>query len=699
MSIGEQDSTLPPELPVDEQDGGLPPIPDELESQKQLEDALRAITKSWLSKLSQARKHKQPFTTDAQECMSFFDGHADWFWDRSKDPSGGKNHRYCRIGPPSFRMTINKAFEAVKLFGSVIYHRNPVRTVTPRKFPPVPPQALGINPEGGEPDPTTGQPAPNPQLDQFIAVSEQISMMDMQRELVARLVEDYLCYTPTELDLKEHSRKVVDEAIIKGMGCWWTEMVELEGADGEEPFAVVGSFHDSVDNLLMDPDADEQEDILWCARRCIHPIDEVAKKYGLNREDLKGHLKSFVAEGRERDLDQKMLKKPGKTNDLVVYWKIYSKTGFGHTLKGFPKEFEGIFNSLGDNCYIVIAEGVDYPLNAPKQVVMEPPDETGLPNSLFTRTRWPIPFYAEHNGWPFTPLQFHRKPGYVWPISHLKPGLPELKFLNWALSFLATRVMVSCKTMVGVSKAANDDIKNQILQHEESGFSLIELSETLGRSLSEVINVFQLPNVSPELFNIIQMVSEQFDKRVGLTELVYGMTRSQFRSAAEAAVKSEQISVRPDDMANCLEDAMSAVARKEAMAARWLLQPQDVAPVLGPLGAEVWQTSVMQTPVGAVAREYDYRIEAGSARKPNKASQVEKMQMAVQTLAPVLQGLIGMGTVEPFNALMSDWAKSMDLDATPYLIPPPPPPPPPGAEAGVPPGQAEGGGAPEAPQQ
>ena len=92
--------------------------------------------------------------------------------------------------------------------------------------------------------------------------------------------------------------------------------------------------------------------------------------------------------------------------------------------------------------------------------------------------------------------------------------------------------MVSCKTMVGVSKAANDDIKNQILQHEESGFSLIELSETLGRSLSEVINVFQLPNVSPELFNIIQMVSEQFYKRVGLTELVYGMTRSQFRSAA-----------------------------------------------------------------------------------------------------------------------------------------------------------------------
>jgi hypothetical protein len=281
--------------------------------------------------------------------------------------------------------------------------------------------------------------------------------------------------------------------------------------------------------------------------------------------------------------------------------------------------------------------------------------------------------------------------------------MPELKFINWAMSFLATRIMVSCKTMVGVAKAAGDDIKDQILKHEESGFSLIELSETLGRSVDDIVSIFQMPPVSPEIWQVLQAVSDQFDKRVGLTELVYGMTRNQFRSAAEAQVKSEQISVRPDDMANALEDAMSELARKEAMAARWLLQAKDVEHVVGPLGAMVWEQSVQQLRLHEVAREFEYRIEAGSARKPNKASRVEQMQMALQTLGPVLQGLLQQGMVTPWNALITDWAKSLDIDPTNYLVPPPPPAPPPQQPLATPPGEgpppSEPGGGGQPPEE
>ena len=257
-----------------------------------------------------------------------------------------------------------------------------------------------------------------------------------------------------------------------------------------------------------------------------------------------------------------------------------------------------------------------------------------------------------------------------------------------------------CNTLIGVSKAADQDIKDQINAQSENGFNLVELSETLGRSVNDIISVFQLPQVTPDIWNIISAVAEMFDRRVGLTELVYGMTRSQFRSAAEAQVKSEQISVRPDDMANVLEDAMSELARKEALAARWLLRPEDVAPVLGPLGSQAWQMHVQSLDIHQVAREYDYRVEAGSARKPNKASRVEQMQMALQTLGPVLQGLIPQGIVDPFNALITDWAKSLDIDPSRYLLPQPPPPPPPqppGAPASPPgeeppPQPGEGGG-------
>jgi hypothetical protein len=150
---------------------------------------------------------------------------------------------------------------------------------------------------------------------------------------------------------------------------------------------------------------------------------------------------------------------------------------------------------------------------------------------------------------------------------------------------------------------------------------------------------------------------------------------------------------------------MSMLARKEALAARWLLNPEDIAPVLGPLGAMVWEQMIQNLDINALAREYDYRIEAGSARKPNKASRVEQMQMAVQTLGPVLQGLIPMGTVEPFNALVAEWAKSLDIDASQFMVPKPPPPPPvpptapPPGEGGSPPGDGGGGVQPEQPPQ
>jgi hypothetical protein len=619
--------------------------------------------------------------------MSFFDGPHNWFW---KDTYARHEYGYNRtIAPPAFRMQVNRVFEAVKLFGSVIYHRNPVRTVTPAKYPFVSPEVVGVVDE------------------QSMMAYQQAAQDTIQRteirKIAALLMERYLNYTPNELDLKTHSRRVVDEAIIKGMGVWWTEMVTLPGSD----IGVIGSFADSVDNFTMDPDATEIEDITWCARRCTHPIDVVARQYGLDRDQLKGHLdgaKPIDGEGdnqifTEEDQTYKG-RKAGKSNELVTYWKIWSKTGLGDRLKDTPKELVGTFDAVGDNCYIVVCEGIPYPLNMPPSALEEQVDEaTGMPPGLFRAVQWPIPFWAEANGWPFVALDFHRKPGYVWPISHIKPGIGELRFLNFAMSFIAQRVATSCETLLGVSKAADQDIKDQILSQSEKGFKVVEISETLGRSVNDLISVFQLPEVSPELWRIVDAVAQQFDKRVGLTELAYAMTSSQIRSATEANVKAEQLSVRPDDMANRLEDAMSLLARREALAARWLLRPQDVDSIVGPLGAAAWAQHIASMDPATVAREFEYRVEAGSARKPNKATRVEQMQAALQTLGPILQGLVPMGMVDPLNALISDWADSLDIDAKPYLLPPPPPPPPPPGPPGMPPGPPAGpeGAAPDQP--
>ena len=634
---------------------------------------LRQITATWVKKLEQAIKYKKPFADDAKEAMNFYDGENNWMW-RDGYARGDRGYN-SNISPPSFRMQINKVFELVEIMGSVIYHRNPVRTVTVMQFPEVSPEALGLP---TVPTPEMMMQLPPEQM-QILQLLEQQENTKRSRGVAAQLLQAYLNWTPVELDLKTQARKVVNEAMIKGAGVFWTELVTLEtsGDSSTPPVKMIGSFYDTVDSLLIDPDFDNRDDALWCARRCVKPIAEVAKEYGVPESDLRKHLDGTTNirtdyEGRDSK------KKIGKTNDLVTYYRIWSKTGAGDRLKDSPKDNKGAFDALGDYVYLVVCEGVEYPLNMPPSIMdQEVDEESGVPSELLARASWPIPYFSDPQGWPYTMLSFHTKPNYAWPISHIRPAIPELRFLNWAMSFLATRISTSCETMIGVSKAADQDLKDQLLAPSQGGFKIVEISEMIGRSVSDVVSVFQLPQVTKDMYDIIAAVSDMFDKRTGLSELAYGITRAQYRSAAEAQIKQENISIRPDNMANELEDCMSLLSRRESLAARWLLEATDVAPVLGPIGAIAWEKEVMSRDIVSLTRDFLYRIEAGSARKPNKSTRVEQMQMALQTLGPVLQPIAMAGIVQPFNALISDWADSLDIDPLPYLLPPPPPPPPP----------------------
>jgi len=626
---------------------------------------LRQVVTTWVKKLKAAKDYKKPFDDDAKEASQFFDGEHNFMW---KDAyARGERGYNSSIAPPSFRMQINKVFELVEIFASVIYHRNPVRTVSVMGHPELTPEAFGMN----EP---AGPMGLTPEQQQIMQVGMQEQQDKQSRGIAAKLMQAYLNWSPVELDLKRQARRVVNEAMIKGMGVFWTEMtiIDTSGDSSRPPMRMVGSFFDSVDNLLIDPDFDNPDDMLWCAKRCVRPLLEVASTYGIPVEDLKKHIDKDEAKlGRE----PRGRKKVENTNELVTFYKIWSKCGMGDRFKDSPKESKGVFDSLGKYVYLVVCEGVQYPLNVPPSVMDEEVDpQIGVPQSLVARTSWPIPFYADPNGWPFTPLAFHWKTGYAWPMSHIRPAIGELRLLNWAMSFLATRIATSCETMVAVQKAADQDIKEQILAPSDGGFKIVELSELLGRRIEDVISVFQFPQVTKDLWDIISAVSDLFAQRTGLTELAYGYTRSQFRSAAEATIKNENISVRPDNMANELEDAMSLLSRREALAARWLLEPQDVVPVLGPLGAAAWGQHVMQRDIVGLTRDFLYRVEAGSARKPNKATRVEQMQLAVQTLGPILSSLVGAGVVDPFNALIKDWADSLDIDPAPYLVPQPAPP-------------------------
>lgn len=640
------------------------------------------VVAAWLQKIQLGiNKKNERFGPDAQEGMNFFNGPYHFLYSNES----AANDRHLRriaveeqdmgeIPPPRFQMTCNKVAEMVQIFGPVMYHRNPVRQVNPRAFTELPPELV----QSVQAD---------PQMAMFVAQlgqqQQQITAIDKTR---AALLATYLNYTPTALDLKTESRRAIDEAIIKGMGLLWQQVYTPPGAGSK----MVGSFYDSVDNLVIDPDAKILNEAKWVARRCTKPIWLVEQMYGLQPGSVRPNAQSSVSVAENSvDPNGQYAKATGKTSDLLTYWEVYSKCGIGNNLTGVPEAIKPQLAAFGQYTYCIVADGVDFLINVPQQM-LDTPDESGQMSQMVAQAlQWPTPFWAD-GGWPFVPIQFHEIPGDPWPMSHLSPGLGELKFINWMFSYLAGKIRITARDFIAIDASAAEDLVNTMLHGTD--LTLLKIKRSAGKSINEIVQFLQHPQFNGDVWRVVEHVMELFDRRVGLTELMYGMSSASFRSAAEANVKREQLNIRPEDMANKVEDAMSLVARQEALAARWHLTAQDVGPVMGPVGQTLWNMYVTPANPAEVLFQLEYRIEAGSARKPNKDRDASNINQIQPVVMPFYQQLATMGMqmgvpalVQPFNNFMALWGKTNDMDVSGLLLPVPQP-----MQPTMPPPQQEG---------
>lgn len=623
---------------------------------------LSPIVANWLEKIRKGLDYKKKvFQDDADEAMQFLDGPYDFLYETGAF-SGGDDGPDDEGQParPAFKVSMNKVSEVVQLFGPSLYHRNPNRVVTPKPELTLTPEDVGAT------DP------------QSMTIWQATSFAAAQRSTAARtrakIMQDYLNGTPNELDLKDHSGKSIVEALVKGMGVLWPEIELL--ADGAR---VVGSFHDSVDNLVADPDADDFEKCFWIARRCVEPVWKAERDYRLPPGSLRGHSESWNSTF-ESDPDRRkhIWRQRGETADLITYWKIYSRMGMGGRLSGSVPHPSGktVLDPLadalavyGDNVFLVVAEGVPYPLNLPDSFTSLP---TTTDDAIKARVQWPAPFYKDRT-WPFTEISFHHTPRQMWPVSHIKPAMGQLKFLNWAYSFLMGKIRTTCRDFIAVLKRASPETKLAIQKGLD--LTIMEIDEANGE-IEKVIQFLQHPPMNRDIFSVIEAVTESFERATGLTALLYGESATQFRSASEAEIKQGATQIRPEDMAMKVEEAMTEAARKEAIVAATILGPRDVLPVIGVQGAFYWGRYISGASYEDTISGISYRIEAGSTRKPNRERFAQNMNQAIQTLfTPLLQLAQATGNTQPVNNLITDWAESIDLDARGYLFTLPPPPP------------------------
>jgi hypothetical protein len=667
---------------------------------------LRPLVDAWLNKIKAGNDYKRRvFSEFAEEILYFFKGGSalnSWMW----GPGGRGRGGYMEPGgqegedemaPPQFRYTMNKVAELLQLFAPTLYYSNPVRTVTPRRLEPVPPEIYQVlaGPPPQVPPAVMQAAQTNPQLQAVLAQMQQVYQQqivqqaqqqqtnDAATEIIdkvrAELMSDYLNWTPNELDLKTHSRRVIDECLLKGMGVWWTELYVQRGFGTK----LVGSFFDTVDNLVLDPDVQQIDDCMWCCRIRTTPQWDLEDAWGLPRGALNGSSDTIetVAISSETMTDPDGLNKRrlAVTNKMVTSYEVWSKMGLGGRMTGIEPQLKQVFDGLGDYCHLVLVNGVPYPLNLPSKMVANVPDQydpaaaSAWAEGMRKAVEWPIPFWAFSDGWPFTSLIFHEVPNQIWPMSHFTPGLGELKWINWAMSWLASKVKNACGTIIAVMKGMDEQEKRKLIQVGDQKVVEVEIETGNAQDVNKLISYVQQPDFHPAIYEMVDRTSEVFDKRVGASALLYGMTGGAAdRSATETQLKQQNSSIRLKDMADRVQDRQTVIARKEAFVAKWFLTAQDVAPCLGPDRAKLWEQLVANGSVEQVIRELDYRIEAGSMQIMDRQAKIQNHAAIMQSVMPFLQQVaMQWGEVGPWNALMEDWGKLNQMEVSRYMIQPP----------------------------
>jgi len=635
-----------------------------------------SINSKWQEKLKLAEKRKAAeFGDAARDAMRFYsEDHGFMF-----TPEYQKQTRSIIVSgndeSPVFQMTVNLVSNFVQLFLPYLYHRDPNRMATPRSAPVSDDVLMRVM------GPQIQQMAQQAQSmgQQFDPASMFPHLQQRDINIIrAELQETMLNYSPSETNLRGECRMALTEALVKGMGCVYPSLRE-----GDNGLMVPQTTTDSVDHILYDPDSDRRVDAKWFARRRIRPAWEIALEMGIPQHMLKPNRQSA---DKHSDLmfEQDTVKEEGTTADLIVYYEVYSRMGIGHRFSNVREQIDKTFGQFGDNVFLMIAPGHEFPLNLPPWLE----EQGGGQGEIYERLQWPVPWYKDKTDpWPLVEFFFHSVPRQLWPMSHVTPAMGYQKLIDYIYGMLADRLKQSCRTLVVTNRGLEETLKQQITSGKL--FELLELTG-LNKDLGKLIHFEQFPTVNPDSWNLLSLIKGEWEDATGMNAIMHGAGgQRQMRSSAEAQIRDQRTNTRPDDMYDQAEEGYSKVAKKEAQLSRYTLRPIDVAPIFGeefsgegektslggeivvmPMFTQLWDSLVHSEDFDLIVAETEYRVEAGSSKRPNREKMLADNDAFGQQFAPMLmQFYQGTGNPTPLNAFISQWAKARDYDAESLMLP------------------------------
>ncbi len=650
---------------------------------------LRSAVDLWTKQIDAAVKSKyNNFDKVANEIWKYLGEPYNRLYTRDgiHDGSGTSSDRPFPDGEyPHHTARINKSFEFLAVMIPYVFASIPHRTVTSR-VPNLPPELAAV----------------------LSQVGPETAQRRAWEQLAAPLLQWWLNYLPSETGLATESRASLPEAFCKGRGLLWHELIDTPRG------TVPGSFYESVDNLLLDPDSERVNDCAFLIRKRRLAAWRLAEIYGTKADDIRAAGKSALRRSADAVINESSESEhdshgyhddwqddPSRGGDVVIYYEIYSRMGWGWQLpdsrqdevhtddREIATNLSEALQQTGPFIRLVIVPGMDHPLNLPRHIMTG----TGATSAIAEALRWPIPFHVDQfSPWPCSMLDFYTESANAWAISPLRAGLPIQRFIDHSITYLMNRIRHSSRVLIPISADLQDEFKGAM----ESGadFEMIETDKDADQ-IKKAISFVTFPEIKPDLFTVIQIAERIYEQITGMNSLLTASPQRQMRSASEAQVLNTHATNRPDDYAQQVEGWQSDVARKEAMASRMFIDPNMIGklfreeaagglpgqpPQAGPL-TMLWNEFIATDDPLRASSEWAYEIEAGSARRKNKQKLMQDATQLVQTLAPsAMQYGFTTGNFGPANELTTIFGEALDIPLEKLNFPNIPPPPPEGEE-------------------
>jgi len=611
------------------------------------------LTNIWVERIKAARQSKTRFNLVAKTCNDFYESQRGFMWNDKQYFNG-------ELPSPKFAICIAKAFEFVSIIGPHLFWNYADRKVFSQKEMELVPELFG-----------------DPQDPEAQQLAQQVMLDEAKKKAISDFANDmmgvYLNWSQREQPgtLMVHGNHAVTESLIKGMACLWPETYSPPGSDA----VYTRLCHDTIDNLFIDPDC---KDPLWETAgyiMCRHsnPLWQVERMFGLPRGELEGKGTQHSAEMQARKQTSQADRASNKTFDLIEWYEIWSKVGVGPRTKQLNHHMIDMFDDkVGDYAYLCIAPGVEYPLNAPPDKFFGQNPATS--DQVAEMFQWRCRNFGDHfpawkdNRWPVSTLSYHPLMGSPWPMAPLGPGLGELIAINVLTSSYIDSSWSNRQQILAYLKSAASEAE-QVLNSDDAVVK-VGLNDNIHEDIGKVIQFLQKPMAQGDQLQAIEMLSLNFNRRVGLNEMQYGESKTQIRIASDSRAKTEALSIRPQKMSGDVGRWLTNASQLEMFLAAMHVQGKDLTHLLGEFAAEQWDNIYSNLPIERLMREAKATVEASEVRRPNKERDTANIQSLQQFLMPLLQQFAReTGNTDPLNEFGKLLGEAMDMPESPINLP------------------------------